>query len=110
MPCSSCASPSLSVRRPPQPTAAQRGRPLLGQQARPLGGRRRCPAAEDRAAVLDTRRLSRWLFLEPLDEALALREGRRARRWLLTSSVPLLYVLGSVLLPWIAVPALYASF
>src|SRR4051794_9431953 len=38
-----------------------------------------------------------------------MRELRRARRWLRTSSVPTLYALGSVLLPWLVVPALYAS-
>jgi ABC-type transport system involved in multi-copper enzyme maturation permease subunit len=44
-----------------------------------------------------------------LDEAVALREWRRLRRWLLTSSVPTLYVLGSVLIPWLVVPGVYAS-
>lgn len=51
--------------------------------------------------------LSRFAFL--LDEALALREWRRARRWLLTSNVPTLYVLGSILIPWLVVPGVYAS-
>jgi hypothetical protein len=52
---------------------------------------------------------SRWLRMPFLDEALSVREGRRARRWLLGSGVPLLYVLGTILLPWLVVPALYAA-
>jgi hypothetical protein len=44
-----------------------------------------------------------------VDEALAVREGRRARRWLLGSGVPLLYVLGTILLPWVVVPALISA-
>jgi ABC-type transport system involved in multi-copper enzyme maturation permease subunit len=51
----------------------------------------------------------RWARLPFLDEALAVREGRRARRWLLGSGVPLLYALGTILLPWLVVPALYAA-
>jgi ABC-type transport system involved in multi-copper enzyme maturation permease subunit len=61
-------------------------------------------------AVTDTRRLPRWLFPHRLDEALAMREWRRSRRWLQTSSVPTFYVIGTILLPWVVVPALYASF
>ena len=52
---------------------------------------------------------SRLLRLPFLDEALAVREWRRARRWLLGSGVPLLYVLGTILLPWLVVPALYSA-
>jgi hypothetical protein len=51
--------------------------------------------------------LLRYAWL--LDEALAIREWRRTRRWLLTSSVPTLYVLGSILIPWLVVPGVYAS-
>jgi ABC-type transport system involved in multi-copper enzyme maturation permease subunit len=52
---------------------------------------------------------SRLLRLPFVDEALAVREWRRARRWLLGSGVPLLYVLGTILLPWLVVPALASA-
>jgi ABC-type transport system involved in cytochrome c biogenesis permease component len=44
-----------------------------------------------------------------LDEALAVREWRRAQRWLLRSGVPLLYVIGTILLPWLVLPGIFYS-
>ena len=64
-------------------------------------------AEAQRREALETE--SRLLRLPFLDEALAIREWRRARRWLLGSGVPLLYVLGTILLPWLVVPALYSA-
>lgn len=45
-----------------------------------------------------------------LDEALSVRERRRAQRWLLRSSTPLLYFLGTLLLPWSVVPGVSSLF
>ncbi len=44
-----------------------------------------------------------------LDEALAIREWRRARRWLLTSQMPGWFVLGSLGLPWLVIPGIYST-
>jgi hypothetical protein len=61
--------------------------------------------------VSNEHKLPRFLLAlrASLDEALAAREWRRGRRWLRNSSVPTLYVLGSVLIPWLVVPGVYAS-
>jgi ABC-type transport system involved in multi-copper enzyme maturation permease subunit len=61
--------------------------------------------------VSNEHKLPRFLLARSasLDEALAAREWRRGRRWLRNSSVPTLYVLGSILIPWLVVPGVYAS-